>query len=191
MNRPKARKPRGFTLIELLVVIAIIGILGTITTAVTVAIRSRARNSVIYFQLVEAKRGMQLLTFDTGAGPAGCASIGTLDTEIVLNDIQSGLVYPPTVGSTGTDCAWSSNEVANWKGPYVTRSIDPWGNPYWFDPDYYPRQDCPTNNANPGAKVVRAIFSLGQNGVGGAPPWYSYDCDDVYFILDPVEFSNL
>ena len=178
-------------MIELLVVITLIGVLSGIVTVVTVGMRNSARNSVITFQLVEAKRGMQLLTLDTLAGPAGCASVGTLDTEITLNDPQSGLVYPPTVGSTGTDCAWSAGEVAAWDGPYVTRSLDPWGNPYWFDPDYYPRRDCPTDDPYPGTPVYRAIFSLGQNGVGGAPPWYSYDCDDVFLLLDPVDFSNL
>ncbi len=109
-------------------------------------------------------------------------------------------------------CGWDQTSISNWKGPYypATESLlDPWGQPYWFDNDYAPRRDCPnyrSNAATPQASYA-ALVSGGPNLHNGAwdsaanqawsdanPGWAAshgtattatYDCDDIYVLLNP------
>ena len=67
----------------------------------------------------------------------------------------------------------SSTPYTNWRGPYISNAlIDPWGNPYFLDPDY---------DVDPGAGQTWAIVvgSFGPNGVGQN----LFDSDDVYFEI--------
>ena len=68
-------------------------------------------------------------------------------------------------GLTGTD-----GTFPDWAGPYISNvPQDPWGNNYFFDPDY---QIDGLNYA--------VLGSFGPNGVGPN----LYDADDIYIILD-------
>lgn len=182
---------KGFTLIELLVVIAIIGILsGIVMTSLNTA-RQRSRVAKAQSELTSIRNGIALMSIDTGLWPNGCligvvvgnGGGGGSTNEVSLADPQAGIMSAPSVGQTDPECDWTASAVAAWNGPYSSASpTDPWGHPYWFDNDYYPRQDCPTNNANPGVAGISAVVSLGPNGTGG-PLNLGYDCDDIFISL--------
>jgi prepilin-type N-terminal cleavage/methylation domain-containing protein len=191
---------KGFTLIELLVVIAIIGILAAIILASLNAAREKGKVAAVQSQLLNVRNAIAELAADTGKWPNGCPPDND-DPEINLDDSQAGLKSKPNIGSVpDTDCSWNATDRTNWKGPYINiPAVDPWGNHYVFDPDYFARMDCPTatgyfvfpsgNRENdfstyisrhPGLNV--AVVSNGPNGAAEDPN-AGYDCDDIYVPL--------
>lgn len=170
----------GFTLIELLVVIAIIGALASVVLSSLNSARTKGNTAKVQSDLRNMRSALALLESDTGKWPNGCAInqvVGGGSNEIAVTNVCSGLAdtAPP---SSGCACTWTAGEIASWSGPYFKTPLDPWGNSYQFDSDYYPREDCSTKDpSNPDNVAIVALFSNGPNGQGNGT---NYDCDDIY-----------
>ncbi len=164
---------KGFSLLELLVVITIIGILATVVLSNSSDSRREATDTANNAQLVAIRTAILRLVADTGKGPNGCILGDTSNPEVALNNAQAGLTARPTPGTVDT-CTWSTAEVAKWNGPYFTNVFDPWGNTFYFDPDYFPWQSCASIADEP---VTNAIVSLG-------PDTTYYTCDDIFLKLE-------
>ncbi len=169
-------RSKGFTLIELLVVIAIIAVLSTLGVVSFVRARALAKESKAKGDLDGIRSAIYLLQADTGKWPNGCPPESSVNPEVRLDAAQAGLMQQPNVGNQGDGCFWTAQDVANWKGPYVNFKNDPWGHPYWFDPDYDIYANCASKPHGPNTVVIE---SFGPNG--GA--LNSYDCDDIFLRL--------
>lgn len=180
----KIRKQNnGFTLIELLIVIAIIGILASIVMISLNSSRNKAYTAKTILELKSLRNGISIMENDVYKWPNGCAIDATSNPETDLTSVNAGLMYPPTVYSSGT-CSWTASDIASWHGPYAQFATDHWGHAYVFDPDYH---FC-TNNitvANP------VIVSYGPNGIQNYPAGATQTgdactdttSDDIYVIL--------
>ena len=180
-------KRKGFTLIELLVVIAIIGILSSVVIIVLMDARRDANQAAAISQMRNLRNAISLMESDVDKWPNGCTigqSMGGAANEIIISDPCSGIFEaPPT---TGCACGWDASDVADWNGPYnLGEPVDPWGNEYWFDSDYFPRKDCAEKDPRypEPIEAVPALVSMGLNGVGGVDSPPVYDCDDIYYVL--------
>jgi prepilin-type N-terminal cleavage/methylation domain-containing protein len=175
-KKVKAKKP-GFTLIELLVVIAIIGILSTLAvTALNVA-RQKSHIARAQADLRSLRNAVALLESDTGKWPNGCPSEEVTNPEVDLSTTQAGLIPSPIVGNQGNGCEWVQADINKWDGPYVDRAVDPWGNHYYFDPDYTPYSGNGCAIAD--GAVAPVVLSFGPNGTG----LNAYDCDDIFLEM--------
>jgi len=173
---PKRRAAAGFTLIELLVVIAIIGILSTIAVVSMVRARASAKEAKAKGDIDAIRTAVSLLEDATGKWPNGCPPNATANPEVYVDGAQAGLESAPTVGDQGNGCVWTAQDVANWKGPYVTVAKDPWDTSYYFDPDYTPYANCGSQTARP---ETVAVLSFGPNKAGPN----AYDCDDIFIEI--------
>jgi len=173
----RLHKNQGFTLIELLVVIAIIGILSTLAVISLTRARVLAREASAKSELRSIVSAIDLLGADTGKWPNGCPIEGVANPEAyLLSNAQAGLLTAPTVSDQGSGCTWTASDISAWDGPYVNDLTDPWGNSYYFDPDYQPYANCATEVTR---EVTVAIVSFGPNGVGAN----AYDCDDLFLEM--------
>ena len=158
MNTIRDMKKTGFTLVEVMVVVAVIGLLAAMAVP---AVMKSIRNSRIKqarTELAMISSAVDQLAWDTGKWPNQSPRTSAGSTEIWE-------ISPDVCGLLGNDGSYEG-----WKGPYYDGAInDPWGNPYFFDPDY---------NANGGVHIV--VGSFGPNGVGRN----LYDSDDIYILLD-------
>ncbi|GMQ94928.1 MAG: hypothetical protein BMS9Abin13_038 [Patescibacteria group bacterium] len=170
------KNKRGITFIELLVVIAIIGIIASVVLPSLNSARDKAREAHAKAQLRNVRTAIASLEDDTGKWPNGCQPATVSNPEIALDASDAGIKQQPTVGDNGTGCIWTSEDIANWKGPYIETPVDPWGNSYWFDPDYYPYKNCATISDEP---ETVAVLSFGPNGAG----INAYDCDDIFLKI--------
>ena len=185
----RPRNIKGFTLIELLVVIAIIGILAGVVVSNLGTAREEAQISSAVTQLREINTAIFRLELDTGKSIGGCP-IGVFSgggNEVSITSPRSGLISAPTDFGNYAGCQWFAAEAALWNGPYIKSPLDPWGNSYFYDSDYFPRQDaaglCP--NPYPPGVPYSVVVSGGPNGVnGGATVGGPYDCDDIFYIID-------
>ncbi len=152
-------KKRGFTLVEIMIVVAIIGLLAGIgIPAVSRSIRnSKIKQAQTELEMISA--AVLQLAWDTGKWPNGqLRTKGGSSENWALTGDSCGLL--DTDGSH-----------IGWKGPYYDGEIkDPWGNSYFFDPDY--RID--------GVDRV-VVGSLGSDGVGRNQ--YN-DNDNIYVRVD-------
>jgi prepilin-type N-terminal cleavage/methylation domain-containing protein len=151
-------KKNGFTLIEITVVVLILGLLAGLGSIATMkGVRtSRIKNTESELEMLGA--AVLQLAWDTGKWPNGQLRISGGSAE--MWDIS-----PDACGLMGSD-----GKYTNWKGPYYDGSLtDPWGNRYFFDPDYMVDG------------VMRVVVgSFGPNGRGPNV----YDSDDIYILLD-------
>jgi type II secretory pathway pseudopilin PulG len=159
-----------------MIVIGIIGVLATLAVISTVRARILARDAKAKGDVRQIVTAISLLQADTGKWPNGCPPYATANPEVNITAAQAGLLSAPTVGDQGSGCFWTATDVANWKGPYIGIHSDPWNNPYWFDPDYVPYQNCPSKTARAQTVVVES-FGPNKTGVN------AYDCDDIFAEL--------
>ena len=84
----------------------------------------------------QRRQVIEQLAWDTGKWPGGIA-----------RNIQGNAeTWDLTTSSAGILSAGSA--YANWQGPYAPEvPLDPWGNKYFFDPDY--RIDRPDARTRP------------------------------------------
>lgn len=191
ISKHKKFNQKGFTLLDVLTAISIITLLASQLLVSFKNAHDSGNNVKVQADLVQMESAMELMTGDTGLWPNGCKAGFTLNpvegtnNEISLTAATGGLLTKPPVGVTDSsaNCNWTQAAVGSWKGPYtVSRLVDPWGSPYWFDNDYHPGRDCPNQNSNPGAPTVSAIVSLGPSKAGVAYPDH-YGCGQIYLIL--------
>lgn len=155
MNRTRF----GFTLIELLVVIAIIGILASVVLASLNDAREQGQISAAQSELKQIHTAMELLFNDTGLYPHKrrqyCPPVSGANNEVDLSLPASGIM--------ATDGTYSV-----WKGPYMPAVIDPWGNPYFLDEDYYCTAGAVGCDGHSSTVVDRSVLvSCGPDGMIG------------------------
>lgn len=172
-------------MIELLIVVAIMGLLTATIAFVSSVMIGRARVAKAQGDINRLITATKQLEIDTGRWPNGYDASLCYDEvtntggAILDNNAITGLTVPLVTGVVNT--------TATWKGPYIDQiPLDPWGNQYRLDPDYwcYPDRNkyCEqwenSLNASGYAEIV-AIYSAGPNG--SAPD--TYDTDDVVLSL--------
>jgi type II secretory pathway pseudopilin PulG len=151
-------RKNGFTSIEIAIVTIIIGFLAALgSLAVRRGVEtSRIKNTQAELEILGA--AVLQLAWDSGQWPNGAV-------RTTGGSVEIWNVSPASVGLMDTDGSYN-----NWLGPYYDGNLeDPWGNDYFFDPDYL---------IDGIDRVV--IGSFGPNGVGPN----TYDSDDIYVLLD-------
>ncbi len=152
------KRKYGFTLIEVLVTVGIITLLGSLASYAMMKAHQKSVKKQVEVQLNILSSAILQMAWDTGRWPNR-----TLRTQPGSTEVWN--IAGPQWGLLATDGFYN-----NWKGPYYEGALlDPWGNPYFFDPDY-------TVDGN--VRVV--VGSFGPNGVGRN----LYDEDDIYILLD-------
>lgn len=171
------RPAAGFSLVELLVVIAIIGVLSSIGVVAMLRARAMGREAKAKGDIAQIRTAVALLEEATGKLPNGCPPDNASNPEVDINDAQAGITTQPSVGDQGDGCTWTAEDIAKWHGPYMSGVYsDPWGQHYYFDPDYTAYANCGSKTTLP---EVPAVISFGPNGVG----LNVYDCDDLFLTL--------
>lgn len=155
------KQKAAFTLVEIMIVVAIIGLLASLAVLNMAKAMQTSREKTALTELELLSTGILQLAWDTGRWPnKEWREVGASG----VNEIWS-------FAGSGLDENTSDGIYAGWKGPYYEGSYtDPWGNPYFFDSDYYyeGRND----------RIV--VGSFGPNGVGRN----IYDNDNILVFLD-------
>ena len=154
----KQERRDAFTAVEISVTVLIIGIIAAIAIPAFLKARNDSRIQQAQADLQLLTAAIRQLAWDTGKWPGG------LDRSVV-QDTECWDLTTAAAGLLSSDARFS-----NWKGPYVSSiPLDPWGSPYFFDPDYTLK----------GATHV-VVGSFGPNQVGRN----LYDSDDICIRLD-------
>lgn len=147
----------GFTMVEVMIALVVTGLLLSVALPAWTKIRHTSREKEAEAMLEMLANAVRQLAWDTGKWPSGSEKTD-VNTEVWdLTTAAQGLL--------DTDGSYTG-----WKGPYIPDiKDDPWGNSYFFDPDY----DI--------AGVDRIVVgSFGRNGTGPN----DYDSDDIYVIIE-------
>lgn len=155
----------GYTLIEILIVVTIVSVLALLAGWGAMDVREKTRVNQAKIDLAELHEAIKELMWDTGYWPGGRERIDKPNpgTEIWdLNEPRSGLMV-------------NVRSYPHWDGPYIDEiKKDPWGRPYFMDPDYYPNG---LGNGNP----IPVIGSFGPSGTGRT----AYDKNNIYVQISP------
>lgn len=152
-------KREGFTLIEIMVVIGVLGFLCGLAAIVVTGSVGESKVKQAQTELEMISTAILQLAWDTGRYPNRALRTKPGSTEVWdLRLASSGLL------SNFKDA------YPNWNGPYYEDElIDPWGTPYFFDPDY---------RVNGVMRPVVGSFGPNKKGPN------LYDKDDIYIRLD-------
>ena len=155
----------GFTVVEILIAVLVVGLLTAIAALSYGKIRAQIRIKQAEGEIQFLATAISQYAWDTGEWPRQ-PGLTLVRAERLRNKSQNDEVWNLTEDGVGL---LSSNAAPNWNGPYI-REIhdDPWGNPYFFDPDY--RRDGRTF-------VVVASFGPTKQSKN------SYDDDDIIVEL--------
>jgi general secretion pathway protein G len=161
----RARHKAGFTLVEILIVVAIVGVLAMLAGWGVMEVRQKARINQAQIDLAQLHEAIKELMWDTGYWPGGKEKVDKPNpgTELWdLADPRSGLME-------------NVMNFPHWDGPYIEEvKKDPWGRPYFMDPDYYP-------NGMSAGNPVPAIGSFGPSGTGKT----DYDSNNIWVEISP------
>lgn len=154
------KNKKGFTLVEILITVVIIGLLASMGSLAIMKSINNARIKTAESELAVFSTAVLQLAWDTGRWPNGTDRTQAGSDEVWdISSLESGLMMADT-----------NNVYLDWKGPYYEGvTNDPWGNPYFFDPDF---------KVDGQMRVV--VGSFGPNGIGRN----AYDSDDIYILLD-------
>ncbi len=153
-------KKSGFTFVEIMIVLAIVGLLATLATLAVSRSRQTAYEKQAESELAMLSASILQLAWDTGKWPNGAWRNKSDSAEVWdLSTMAAGLATENTNGV-----------YSDWKGPYYDGALlDPWGKPYFFDPNYE------KDGVN---RIV--VGSFGPNGVGKN----KHDKDNIAILLD-------
>lgn len=161
---------RAFTIVEVMSVVAIIGILVMIVTPAVINQREKVYKKKAEADLEMLYAAIKQLAWDTGEFPQTKETDESCDRTSACQDIDEEVEDLTTMyaGLLTND----PTRFPNWKGPYLDEiPDDPWGQPYWVDPDY--DINSPFNEY----RIV--VGSYGPNGGSRN----NYDSDNIYKIL--------
>ena len=141
-----------------MIVMALIGLFMAILIPSYNKVRTASQIEQAETDLTILSEAIRQLAWDTGKWPGDAVRSGTADKEVWdLTTADAGLLD-------------EDGDFPNWQGAYVKDiPSDPWGSPYFFDPDY---------KISGVTRVV--VGSFGPNRVGRNV----YDLDNIYVILD-------
>lgn len=145
-------------MIEVMIVVGAIALLLAIAVPSYRKVRNQSRIERATAEVEMLAAAIRQLSWDTGRWPnrAMITSPGSTEVWDVSANTSGLLTYNATYGSA-------------WKGPYLRSiNLDPWGMPYFFDPDY-----------TTGGKIRIVVGSFGPNKVGRNV----YDKDDIIVVL--------
>ncbi len=172
MQRQRHCRRFGFSLIEVMSVVAIMGILLLIGVPAVFRAGKRAKIKEAENQLQFLRAAIKQLAYDTGKWPR---TEGTPDWYYRTTPGATINIKVPDLTTDYAGLLGGSNEFPNWKGPYLLEiPLDPWGTPYWFDPDY----------TLPSGEKVIAVGSSGPNRSDILDFSAAYDSDNIYIVLD-------
>lgn len=184
INYTPKQQTDGFTLIELLVVITIIGIFASTVLASLGNARQASKISRAQTELVSIKNAMELQINQTGLyshkKSSFCPPQAAGNNEVDLSTAAAGLI-----ATDGT--------YPNWRGPYISSVIDPWGRPYFYDEDNMcvgTAKGCGGVDNLTGNPDSTVLMSCGPNGAIGGTNAYGnngiacdYDSDNIILKL--------
>lgn len=141
-----------------MITVGIVGLLASLASYAVLTAHKKALIKQAEGELQMIATGTLKMAWDTSRWPNK-----TLRT-------QPGSVEIWNLAVSSSGLLANDGSYTDWKGPYYSGSTkDPWGHPYFFDPDYI------IGGVN---RIV--VGSFGPNGVGQNV----YDSDDIKVLLD-------
>ena len=161
----KTKYSKGITFFELILIISFIALIIIVLGLILSRTGKSTQTATVHATLKQIVNAVSMLEDDTTQWP----------NHLTRGSIQSGKsgneLWDLTVASAGI--MLSDGTFDSWKGPYLKDiRLDPWGNKYFFDPDY---------DIDPSLGEIWAavIGSFGPNGKGKN----IYDSDNIFEVI--------